>query len=537
LNRLNDSISILIKIEFLPLKIKLIFKLFKMKKSFVIFLFFFASAAVIINSCRQDEEFFSQDAEKLTLKNSTFPEPVETALDQGIVWLLTQQNPAGSFGPWGEEVAKTALAVTKLCDRSVELGSLPLDGPYASEIQMGLNYIFVNAQNNPDGGIYLSTNFGHSVYNTGIAMMAVAAARCLGCEVSVPSSVVDGYTFEQVLQANVDYFIAAQNPDGGWRYVDHSEPSDNSNTGFAVLGLMAAEGAGITIPQDLKVNLSTFIDAIQDDVTGGSMYALTYPIPWINVMKTGNLLFEMAFVGDNPDDSRVQAALDYIETNWDATGTGDIYDVGWHNPDNYLAMYCLMKGFVAMGIDEIEVGGIPVNWYDEFVAEILEDTPFPLPSNPWIDAYLSSVFSLLTLEKITPVPYLMVDVDVKPEDCPNPLNVKAKGILPIAILGTEDFDVSEIDPSTVTLAGVSPVRWSWEDVTSPPVDIPGEDCECVEVETPDGFIDLALKFKNVEVIAALGEVMDGEIIQLEVEGELFDGTLIKGKDCVTIELN
>ena len=60
-----------------------------------------------------------------------------------------------------------------------------------------------------------------------------------------------------------------------------------------------------------------------------------------------------------------------------------------------------------------------------------------------------------------------VDVDIKPTSCPNPLNVKSGGVLPVAILGTEDFDVAEIDASTVQLAGVSPLRWSIEDVAAP----------------------------------------------------------------------
>ena len=58
-------------------------------------------------------------------------------------------------------------------------------------------------------------------------------------------------------------------------------------------------------------------------------------------------------------------------------------------------------------------------------------------------------------------------VDIKPQSCPNPLNVKKKGVLPIAILGTEDFDVTEIDPASVELEYISPLRWALEDVATP----------------------------------------------------------------------
>jgi hypothetical protein len=63
-----------------------------------------------------------------------------------------------------------------------------------------------------------------------------------------------------------------------------------------------------------------------------------------------------------------------------------------------------------------------------------------------------------------------VAVDIRPRSCPNPLNVKSKGILPVAILGTEEFDVYDIDPVSVRLEGVAPIRSSYEDVATPVAD-------------------------------------------------------------------
>ena len=56
------------------------------------------------------------------------------------------------------------------------------------------------------------------------------------------------------------------------------------------------------------------------------------------------------------------------------------------------------------------------------------------------------------------------DVDIKPGSLTNPFNVKSKGVLPIAILTTEDFDATTIDPVTVTARGVNPLRWIIEDI-------------------------------------------------------------------------
>jgi hypothetical protein len=121
-------------------------------------------------------------------------------------------------------------------------------------------------------------------------------------------------------------------------------------------------------------------------------------------------------------------------------------------------------------------------------------------------------------------------VDIKPQSCPNPLNVKSKGVLPVAILGFEELDVNDVDPATILLEGVPPVRWDYEDVAAP---FPGELCDCW-TEGPDGWEDLTVKFDKQEVVAALGDVNDRDTLELTVTWELYDGTSMSGSDCVVI---
>ena len=131
-----------------------------------------------------------------------------------------------------------------------------------------------------------------------------------------------------------------------------------------------------------------------------------------------------------------------------------------------------------------------------------------------------------------------VAIDIKPASCPNPLNVGIKGILPVAIVGTEDFDVTTVDPASVRLMGVAPLRSSLEDVATPFEPFLGKESEfdCTE-EGPDGYLDLTLKFDTQEVIEALGEVDDGDVIVLSLTGNLLEehgGTTIEGEDVVII---
>jgi hypothetical protein len=133
--------------------------------------------------------------------------------------------------------------------------------------------------------------------------------------------------------------------------------------------------------------------------------------------------------------------------------------------------------------------------------------------------------------EVIPIP---VPLDIKPTSCPNPMNITAKGVLPVAILGAEDLDVSTIDPASLALEGVSPLRWEWSDVATPFEPWTGKsDCwmDCTE-EGPDGYTDLTLKFETQEVIAAMGELADGECRVLTLTGNFFDGRAIQGEDVV-----
>ena len=49
-------------------------------------------------------------------------------------------------------------------------------------------------------------------------------------------------------------------------------------------------------------------------------------------------------------------------------------------------------------------------------------------------------------------------LDIKPGSCPNPLNPRSHGVLPVALLGTEDFDVTDVDVSSLTISRGDSVR-------------------------------------------------------------------------------
>jgi hypothetical protein len=97
----------------------------------------------------------------------------------------------------------------------------------------------------------------------------------------------------------------------------------------------------------------------------------------------------------------------------------------------------------------------------------------------------------------TPQP---VTVDVKPVDAVNKINLSSRGMLPVAVLSTLDFDVSLFLPEMAHLndasapmdcSGAAAVRWAYTDVNS------------------DGRVDLLFFFRvpDLTLTANTSEVM------------------------------
>jgi len=106
-------------------------------------------------------------------------------------------------------------------------------------------------------------------------------------------------------------------------------------------------------------------------------------------------------------------------------------------------------------------------------------------------------------------PPIIIDIDIKPGSDPNSINLKSKGVVPVAVLTTEDFDASDVEPETVLFAETSPVRWTTCDVDN------------------DGDLDMLFHFKTQELN------LDADSIEATLVGESTGGS-IEGTDTVNI---
>lgn len=105
-----------------------------------------------------------------------------------------------------------------------------------------------------------------------------------------------------------------------------------------------------------------------------------------------------------------------------------------------------------------------------------------------------------------------VDIDIKPGSDPNGVNPKSKGVIPVAILTSADFDATDVDPSTVTFgpnnATMVHKKAHIEDVDA------------------DGDLDLLLHFRIQDTGIACGDT------EAELNGQTYGGLYITGSDSV-----
>lgn len=111
-----------------------------------------------------------------------------------------------------------------------------------------------------------------------------------------------------------------------------------------------------------------------------------------------------------------------------------------------------------------------------------------------------------------------VSIDIKPGSYPNSINLCSRGVVPAAVLGSDDFDVTQIDPDTLALGTASPRMLGKGDKRS---------CSIEDVNG-DLYDDLICQYNTIDLGALSGET------SAIVTGSLFYGTKFEGSDTINI---
>ena len=118
---------------------------------------------------------------------------------------------------------------------------------------------------------------------------------------------------------------------------------------------------------------------------------------------------------------------------------------------------------------------------------------------------------------LIPRPVLEVIIDIKPGSDPNSINLGSNGVVPVAILSSDGFDATTVDPLTIELAGAA-VRLRGK----------GAPMASSEDVNGDGLLDMVL-----HVCTQGLELSEGDL-EAELTGRTLEGIDVRGVDAVRI---
>lgn len=141
-------------------------------------------------------------------------------------------------------------------------------------------------------------------------------------------------------------------------------------------------------------------------------------------------------------------------------------------------------------------------------------TPFdPFTSGLGATAGHFQLGALVTSDLVTPL-----EIDIKPGSFPNPIKLTSRGVIPVAILSTEAFDATTVDPASVCFGDA-------EDASE-------RDCSeahgrgHIQDVDGDADLDLVLHFERRETGIGSGDT------EACLTGEISSSQLIEGCDSV-----
>ena len=236
----------------------------------------------------------------------------EAAVNQGLLWLATHQDPAGNWslnnfhanckgkhancsgaGKVKSDTAATGLALLPF----LAAGHTHQQGEYKKVVAAAVKWMVEHQK--PDGDL-LSAGDAQHMYSHGIAAIAL-------CELY---GMTEDPALKGPAQKALDFTIKSQHePSGGWRYKPN-EQADTSVVGWQMMAIKSAEMAGLSVPQKCMDNVARWLTSVEGNQPVGGQFGYVNRSPNPAMKAEGVLCLQ--FMGIPRNHPRMLAGADYL---------------------------------------------------------------------------------------------------------------------------------------------------------------------------------------------------------------------------------
>jgi hypothetical protein len=291
-------------------------------------------------------------------------------------------------------------------------------------------------------------------YATAISTLSLASSSAFNRPVQAglvgsSGAYVAGKTLGEITQRMINAVAWGQNDGtcvgrGGWIYTfsnNACQGSDGSTIGWALLGLLAAEASGVTVPAFVKTEFG-FALASGGNNNGTLDYSAdgNPASPYLpNFARAAIYLQALYYTGVPVGDAKVSAAINFINDRWsgaflagDYTGTCS----GTQNKGCAYSMYNAFKGLKLYGVSSLAAAS---DWYREYQDHLVsgQSLPTAVTGGSWpvstAGLYFSCCYNsvpfgtaiaeliLAPVALIAPDPTLFSTVGLSPPTATNPV--------------------------------------------------------------------------------------------------------------------
>ncbi|MGE3809239.1 MAG: prenyltransferase/squalene oxidase repeat-containing protein [Gemmataceae bacterium] len=244
-------------------------------------------------------------------------EASEAAVERGLKWIVAHQAPDGHWslqkfretgrcncggaGAANNDVAATVFGLWPLLGAGhTQKPALYKGQTYSKEVDKALRWFVVNQDR--DGAFAPESG---EMYSHSLATIALCEAYGLTGDANL----------KPAAQRAVNFLVAAQTAEGGWRYRPKSTGYDGSIGGWAMSALHTARLAGLTVPDENWKRTAKWLDAAASPDGGRYGYTSAHPANGLRAATTSEGLLSRIYLGANARNQDLLAGLPYLRAH------------------------------------------------------------------------------------------------------------------------------------------------------------------------------------------------------------------------------